>query len=75
MKINSKGQVTIPAELRHRYGFSEGDEVAVIEDGQTLRIVHVDPAPTPGARAVARMRGRAATAKTTDELMRLLRDD
>ena len=27
MKLNSKGQVTIPAELRHRHGIVEGDEV------------------------------------------------
>ncbi len=73
MKVNSKGQVTIPAELRHRHGFAEGDEVEVVEDGQALRIVHVDPARTRGARAVARMRGRATTTRTTDELMQLLR--
>lgn len=40
MKLNSKGQVTIPAELRHRLGFAEGDEVRVVEDGDTLRILH-----------------------------------
>ena len=35
MRLNSKGQVTIPAELRHRFGFVEGDEVDVIADGDT----------------------------------------
>lgn len=73
MKLNSKGQVTIPAELRHRHGFDEGDEVDVIEDGNTLRIVHLTPGETRGERVVSRMRGRAMTTQTTDELMRLLR--
>lgn len=75
MKLNSKGQVTIPAELRHRHGFSEGDEVEVVEDGPTLRIVHVGPAATRGERLVGRLRGRATTNLTTDELMALLRGE
>ena len=33
MRLNSKGQVTIPAPLRERYGLHEGDEVDVVEDG------------------------------------------
>jgi AbrB family looped-hinge helix DNA binding protein len=75
VRLNSKGQVTIPAELRHRFGFVEGDEVDVIADGDTLRIVHTVPAVSRGERMVARMRGRATTAYTTDELMKLLRDE
>ncbi|WP_067433331.1 AbrB/MazE/SpoVT family DNA-binding domain-containing protein [Nocardioides jensenii] len=75
MKLNSKGQVTIPAELRHRLGFAEGDEVQVVEDGNTLRIVHGEAAATRGNRIVNRLRGRANTDKTTDELMELLRGE
>jgi AbrB family looped-hinge helix DNA binding protein len=33
MRLNSKGQVTIPAALRERYGLHEGDEANVIGDG------------------------------------------
>ena len=75
MKLNSKGQVTIPAELRHRLGFAEGDEVQVVEDGDTLRIVHSEAADSRGSRIVNRLRGRASTDKTTDELMELLRGE
>ena len=46
----------------------------MIADGDTLRIVHTVP-PSRGERMVARMRGRATTAYTTDELMKLLRDE
>ena len=49
MKLNSKGQVTIPAELRRRLGFAEGDEVEVVEDGNTLRIVHSHADASRGA--------------------------
>jgi AbrB family looped-hinge helix DNA binding protein len=75
MKLNSKGQVTIPAELRRRHGFAEGDEVDVVEDGNTLRIVHSHAEASRGDRIVMRMRGRASTDKTTDELMALLGAD
>ncbi len=76
MRLNSKGQVTIPAELRHKHGFFEGDEVDVVEDGATLRIVHRSTATTVGHRVVERMRGAAAKGgPTTDELMELLRGE
>lgn len=75
MKLNSKGQVTIPAELRHRHGIDEGDEVDVVEDGNTLRIVHGTRGRGSGRRVVDRMRGRATTTRTTDELIALLRGE
>ena len=75
MKLNSKGQVTIPAELRRRYGLTEGDDVEVVADGDTLRIVHRDRAGSRGERVVKRLRGRATTNLSTDELMELLRGE
>ena len=75
MRLNSKGQVTIPAPLRERHGLHEGDEVDVIEDGNTLRIVRVDASPTRGQRLVSRMRGRATTSMSTDQLLGLMRGE
>ena len=75
MRLNSKGQVTIPAELRAKYGLREGDEVDVIEVGNTLQITRRRGAPTRGKRATQRLRGTASTAMSTDEIMALLRDD
>jgi AbrB family looped-hinge helix DNA binding protein len=75
MKLNSKGQVTIPADLRHRHGFMEGDEVDVVEDGNVLRIVHRTAGESRGARIVTRMRGRATDGRSTDDLMDLLRGE
>ena len=75
MRVNRKGQVTIPAELRRSTGFREGDEVEVIADGDALRIVHATAATSRGERLVNRMRGRATTAQSADELMALLRAD
>jgi AbrB family looped-hinge helix DNA binding protein len=67
--------VTIPAAIRARHGLQEGDEVEVIEDGTTLRIVRAKASTTRGQRLVARMRGRATTTKSTEQLLELLRDE
>jgi AbrB family looped-hinge helix DNA binding protein len=75
VRLNSKGQVTIPAPLRELHGLHEGDELDVVEDEGMLRIVRVEGSQSHGERIVRRMRGRAATAMTTDQLLRLLRDE
>lgn len=74
MKLNSKGQVTIPAELRHRLGFAAGDEVEVVDDGGALRIVRAH-ALTRGEQAVRRVRGILAPGRTTDEVIGLTRGE
>ncbi|MFG2009538.1 AbrB/MazE/SpoVT family DNA-binding domain-containing protein [Micromonospora sp. NPDC048868] len=74
-----KGQVTIPAALRARHGLHEGDEIDVVEEHGTLRIVRVAGAESRGQRLVRHMRGRGSTKQTegmsTDELMELLRGE
>lgn len=73
MRLNSKGQVTIPAALRRAYGYREGDEVEVIDNNGTLTIIRSTGARTAGERFVRNIRGVAGAGPTTDELMELLR--
>jgi AbrB family looped-hinge helix DNA binding protein len=75
VRLNSKGQVTIPAWLREKHHLHEGDEVDVIEDGATLRIVRASGGQTRGQRLASGMRGKATTKLRTDELMELLRGE
>ena len=76
MRLNSKGQVTIPAELRHKHGLSEGDEVDVVEENGALRILRRPGSRSRGGRAVERLRGAAPRGgPSTDELMELLRGE
>lgn len=75
MRMNSKGQVTIPAELRHKHHLHEGDEVEVVEEGGALRIVRVQQSETRGQRWVREHRGSATSGMSTDELMELLRGE
>jgi AbrB family looped-hinge helix DNA binding protein len=76
MRMNSKGQVTIPAELRHKHHLHEGDELEVVEGPRgELFIVRVQDSETRGQRWVREARGSATTGMSTDELMELLRGE
>jgi AbrB family looped-hinge helix DNA binding protein len=79
MVLNSKGQVTIPARLRAKYGLHEGDEVEVVDVGGVLRIVRAEGAQTRGQRLVYRLRNTATSrdveGMSTDEIMELLRGE
>lgn len=41
-RVTSKGQITLPVELRRRLGISVGDdlEFEVTEEGAALRVIH-----------------------------------
>ncbi|MFE3984441.1 AbrB/MazE/SpoVT family DNA-binding domain-containing protein [Nocardia tengchongensis] len=73
MRLNSKGQVTITAELRRKYALKQGDEAEVVEVGNTLRIVRREGEQRRGERLTGHMRGRATASMSTDELMELFR--
>ena len=77
MRITSKGQVTIPVEIREKAGFLLGTEVAFEMDAKGVRIRRAK-APRRegrGAAAVGRLRSRATVRMSTDEIMALTRPD
>ena len=76
MRITSKGQVTIPAEIRERAGLLPQTEVDFEFDGTVVRIVRAGGKKGGrGARVVAHLRGRGDVAMSTDAIMALTRDD
>ena len=75
MKITSKGQVTIPQEIRERHGFLPGTEIRFLDDGKVVRLVKDEGEQRRGNALVSRMRGRATQQLTTDEIMALTRGD
>ena len=79
MVLNSKGQVTIPAHLRAKYGLHAGDEVQVVEVDGALQVVRAEGAQSRGQRLVRRLRNTATSREvagmSTDEIMALLRGE
>jgi AbrB family looped-hinge helix DNA binding protein len=39
-KITSRGQITIPSDIRKRLGVTEGDKVVFIEDGNRIVVAN-----------------------------------
>ncbi len=78
MRITSKGQVTIPADIREAAGLLPNTEVDFQLDGGTVRIVPSASGKKPnrGAQIVAHLRAhRGDIRMTTDEIMALTRGD
>ncbi|MCI0671487.1 MAG: AbrB/MazE/SpoVT family DNA-binding domain-containing protein [Myxococcaceae bacterium] len=77
MRISSKGQVTIPIEIRRTAGLLPHTEVEFVVEQVAVRIVRVEPkrGQTRGQGIVRRLRGRATVKMSTDEIMALSRGE
>ena len=73
MRITTKGQVTIPIEIRERLGLHPETEVEFEVTGNSVRIRKARAANGRGRRLVSRMKGRATTRLSTDEILALTR--
>jgi AbrB family looped-hinge helix DNA binding protein len=69
MRITSKGQVTIPQEIRERLGLLPDTEVEFEVEGNAVRIRKARGRNRRGVRLVERLRGRASSGLTTDEIL------
>jgi AbrB family looped-hinge helix DNA binding protein len=77
MRITSKGQVTIPADIREQAGLLPHTEVEFRYDGDVVSLVRakVRKRPGRGAKIVAHLRGRGDVSLSTDDIMALTRGD
>jgi AbrB family looped-hinge helix DNA binding protein len=75
MRITTKGQVTIPQQMREQLGLLPNTEVEFAIDGDGVRITRAarPAARSLGRRIVEHTRGRGTGTMTTDEIMRLTR--
>jgi AbrB family looped-hinge helix DNA binding protein len=75
MRITSKGQVTIPQEIREELGLLPFSEVEFEVDGDAVRIRKARRTGKRGDALIALMRGTATTRMRTDEIMKLTRGE
>ncbi len=73
MRITAKGQVTIPQRIRKRMGLLPATEVEFVVKGDVVQIVKARQSTSRGIRIVQRIRGRATSRMSTDEIMKLMR--
>jgi len=75
VRITSKGQVTIPQQVRRELGLEPGDEVEIVVRDGAATIVPTQGPSGRGRRIVDALLGRGDVAMTTDEIMALTRGD
>jgi AbrB family looped-hinge helix DNA binding protein len=75
MRITSKGQVTIPLEVREKLGLRPHTEVEFVVEGNVAYVRKAEGPSRRGRRLVDRMRGRATVKMNTDEIMALTREE
>lgn len=57
VKVSSKGQIVLPATVRKRFGINAGDELVLIEWGDTIYLVPKSDDPVRDARGILKRLG------------------
>jgi len=71
LRVTTKGQVTIPQNIREKLGITPNSEVDFVEDGERVYLLRKS-----GNRSEKRfrtLRGIASVKMTTDEIMAMTR--
>jgi antitoxin PrlF len=75
MKITSKGQVTIPREIREQAGLLPGTEVEFVVRGNNVLLRKERSMNRRGRRLVAALAGKGRARMSTDQIMALTRGE
>ncbi len=74
MRVTTKGQVTIPQEIREKLGITSSVEIDFLEEKGRVYLVKRAGKPK-NPHKFRRLRGVANVKMTTDEIMALTRGD
>ena len=56
-KVTRRGQTSIPAAIRRRYGIHAGDRLVWLDEGETIRVVPMSADSLAGLRGAGRGEG------------------
>lgn len=75
MRLTTKGQVTIPRDIREHLAVAPHDEVDfIVKDGQVI-LVKSDRSADRFREHLKKIRGKGTVGMSTDEIMRLTRGE
>lgn len=75
MKITTKGQVTIPQDIREKLGLLPHTEVDFEVRGDVVVLTKAKRGGRRGGRIVDALRGRGSVPMSTDEILALTRGE
>jgi AbrB family looped-hinge helix DNA binding protein len=73
MKVTEKGQITIPQEIREKYGFLPESEVQFVEEQGVVYLTKAPEKSERGKKLTEHMRNKATIKMTTEQIMQLIR--
>jgi len=74
MKVTSKGQVTIPLDVRQKTGIQPGSEIEFVEEDGRFYLAKVEGSGRE-RDMIRQMTGKGKVAMSTDEILALTRGD
>jgi antitoxin PrlF len=75
MRITEKGQITIPQEIREKYGFLPESEVQFVEENGAIYLQKIPRKNSRGKRLIDQMRNKSTVKMSTKEIMSLTRGE
>ncbi len=73
MRVTSKGQITIPKDIREKFGFLPDTEVEFVVKGHSVMLRKAEKGNRRGKNLVRHLRGKATVKLTTEQIMALTR--
>lgn len=73
-KVTSKGQITIPAEIRRKMGLKTGDKVLFVEDGEKVIMINATMEAFREAQAVFAGEAERAGLKDEDDVVKMIKE-
>ena len=73
MLITTKGQVTIPQDVREQFGFLPNSEVNFVVRGRKVYLEKIHSKTTRGVSLIKKLRGSGDVKMTTNEILALTR--
>jgi len=73
-KITSKGQITIPVNIRRKLGVKEGDKVLFVEEGGKIYILNASMEALKEAQAAFAGEAERAGLKNEDDVVAMVKE-
>ncbi|WP_425361598.1 AbrB/MazE/SpoVT family DNA-binding domain-containing protein [Candidatus Tisiphia endosymbiont of Ceraclea dissimilis] len=73
MRVSSKGQVTIPINIRSKFGFLPDTEITFIEREDGVLLKKYQNQHNRGSKLLLHMSGKSTVKMSTDTIMKLTR--
>lgn len=73
-KVTSKGQITIPAEIRRKMGLKTGDKVLFVEDGEKVIMINATMEAFREAQAAFAGEAERIGLKDEDDVVKMIKE-